>query len=898
MLVWSAFHGVKKNWFLSVDASCIHTSELGTSSDVKIGATNTDDDCRGFKSDANRNDILSLSLQDGAAEKNAVSEMIAGPKVDKHVEKITDSHRSIYSEEHFTGAESHAKKKRKVSHSRDECQNSSLGGGGAMFHPDGKDGKHTISESIVKVSGVRNDQYDVEGRLVSEGISPPAMAETSNMDSQNINGSDRRNENNGFESVFDYGLGQDVPTQHSGVVSVMVPDSSARLMDVSGGAESGDVNTAGVRRKKKKVQNTVAKVQDTTDTENFGKCDQMEGGQGFSLKNDHEVMMLSNSKAPGQVEPDLALAEASLLQDAEKYNFSIANSQKLLDYGREEDNVLESKLNYELDQGLPTVQSGGICTNKPNSAARLVDAAGGIADVNTDGKKRKKKKLQTTLVNVQDTRDVEQIGNGEMEKSHTDTINSEEKEEGKGASMLHDYEVILPLDSKAPDHVDPNFALKEASIVRDADAAMEPEISSGIRKRKKKKREKKPLGTSIENSGITEIQNGIRGSWGLPSPSSDHTPKETGKEENIKLNEGKDVPMKLLDGSNHDAQDKVWDVNRRETDLEIKTQTEQTVVDVSVVKRIMAENTKSSAGDCNTDFPTAETENTMESNQADKGNGNTENGDRKAKKKRKKKKHTATDVLEKEVIHVDSSQILPRKSEEEADKMHELAVNIDDVAENSAKGSEGINFKQYFVPGQLQNKVDSSVQVRNGTKLKRSSKRANDDDLPSVNISTELQNSSKSFENRKTKKNSYRKDSGRTKGDSTQNSDWDAISHHSFERSSVAPEIEVKDSSPSELRETTRQKLNGIVAAPTIRNKNPSLDKSSLQKKILLAKSGAIFQDISGESSGDENGIMHSNDRTLSSSDNSSMSGDSARESELSQSSTSKGMFISYSDST
>lgn len=841
MLVWSAFHGVKGNWFLSADASGTHTchsiknsSELGTSNGVKMAATNVDDNCRGLSSNVNRIQILPMPLPDGATEKNVNSEMIAGFKVEKSVEKTTDLHRDIYLEENCMGTESCAKKKRKMMHAEDACHNPSLKDGCAVFQSSDKDtsipeivgcgnstvdavkespggliqheqhGKPTMSDATAEVSCVRNDQFDVEDRLVFEGTSQPRTAEKSNLgrilNSPNLLGSDERKEDNAVESKMDYELGQDVPTEHSGGVSVKVPDLSARLMD----------------------------------------------------------------------------------------------------------------------------------------------ASGGLGDVNTDGNKRKKKKVQKTAAKIQDTTDMEQTRKDESMKPCTETHTSEKKEEEKVLSLDHDHEIIIPSNSKASDLVDPDLALKEASFLQDADAVMEPDISSGIKKKKKKKkREKKSADTNLEKSGIEQTDNGITGSSGLLFPSTDH-------------HEGKDVQTRLLESSTLDAGEKVKGVDRDEADILILTQAEQTLEDVGTGNKKMEKKTQSSAGNCHADFPAVDTENLIvEFNQVDKDNENTENKERKATKKRKKRKLAASDVQEnlpikdqkvgiealatketslsfvnseQEGRHVDSSQGLPHKSEEKFDEMHGVAVNTDDLANTSEKEGEGINFKQYFVPGQYQDKVDSGDKVKKTTKLNqemKTLKKVKDDDLPSVSISTELQNTIKSFEIKKTEnKSRVRKGSGKSKGDSAQNSDWDEMIPNSFRRASGASGKEVKDSSPSEMCKTTLQKPSEILAASSCLNKkNPSLDKPSSersetfprkrrnkmsqsglnktnimlvktpQKKSLFTKPGAIFQDNSGESSGDENGTVHSDGSTLSPSDSSSMSGYSVGESDLSQDSTRNGMF-------
>ncbi|KAG6384160.1 hypothetical protein SASPL_156040 [Salvia splendens] len=999
MLVWTAFGEVNRNWFLSVTASIVPTHHS-----VRSSMNDINDDCNGFISDRNKNAIVLFALPACAAQNNAVSE-------------TTGSHRRIYAEEHCMRTESPVKKKRKVRHTKDESHNSGFEGGDIMSCRNDKDMKPNMSDSIVKVSGLKNDEYDDDGRLLYDRTYLPNIAEKGNfgsiLDYQNLNGTVRPKEDNRFESVVN-GLENEV-------VSVFVQGSSAGMRDAA--CEGGDVNTLG-KKKKRKFEKTAENNHDRTYMEQFGKGERtepstlkMEEGMGLSLENGHEVLMPSNSKASDHVIPDFSPKEDILLQSAEKSTIIDQNSHKRLDSDeKKEDNVLESKIDYE-GKGVPSVHSGGVRTNISDPYATIMDAGVGTGEVKSDGKKRKKKKVHKTA-EFQHTSDVAHAEIGEMNKPLTATTRLEEK----GASLELDNEVIMPADSKAPDHVGPDLALKEAIIVRDADAVMEPEISSRVKKMKKKKRAKNSVSTNmensdikdihngtrcsldlsspagdhvtkgigkdestmlndgmdvemrpldaivqhtidvahteigevkkphtettrleekgasleldnesimaadskapdhvgpdlalketsivgnadavmeaeisscvkkmkkrrktknsvstIENSGITDIHNGPRSSLDLSSPSGDHITAGTGKDESTRLNEGVDVEMTLLDASNKDAQEKVWDVNRKEE--------ERTVEDLSDRNKMMMEKTKSFPDVYHAALHTAETENTiLKPNQANQDGEITENKSRKTTKKGRKQKHTATDVQENLQVEdeqvgveplatketsfgfanselasrdVESSQVLSRKSEEKVDENYELVLNTDGLKENTEKGSEGINFKQYFVADQLQNQVDISNKVRKANKLK----------------------SSKAKEN----------------------------------------EL-MKTSSPSELCEMPRQKPNDFVAPSSSHKKNPSLDKSSSKrsvtlhnnkgnermllrshvkktmpmktpkKKILLAKSGTIFHNDSGESYGDENGTLFSDDRTLTSSDSSSMSGDDSEgESEVSQISTRKG---------
>ena len=1002
MLVWTAFGEVNRNWFLSVTASIVPRHLSGRSSMNDI-----DDDCNGFISDRNKNAIVLFALPACAAQNNAVLE-------------TTDSHTSIYAEAHCMGTESPVKKKRKVRHTKDESHNSGFEGGNTMFCSNDKDVKPNMSDSIVKVSGLKNDEYDDEGRLLYDRTYLPNVAEKGNfgsiLDYQNLNGTERPKEDNRFESV--------VNELDNEVVSNFVQGSSAGMRGAS--CEGGDVNTLG-EKKKRKFEKTAENNHDRTYMEHFGKGEttkpstlKMEEGMGLSLENDHEVLMPSNNKASDHVIPDLSPKAEILLQNAEKSSFIDQNSHERLDSDeRKEDNALQSKIDYE-GKDVPSMHSGGVNTNISDPYATIMDAGVGTGEVKSDGKKRKKKKVHKTA-EVQHTSDVAHTEIGEMNKPLTETTRLEEK----GASLDLDNEIIMPADNKAPDHVGPDLALKEASIMGDADAVMEPGISSCVKKIKKKKKAKNSVSINTENSDIKDIHRGARGSLDLSSPSGDYITKGIGKDESTRLDEGMDVEARPLDASNHDAQKVVWDVNIKEADL-AQMQSERILEDASVRNEMMREKTKSfqdvchaalpttetnntmimrdadavmepevssrikktkkkrigknsvstnienpgindtqngtrgsldlssPSGDrittgirkdestwlnermdvemtlldasnndaqekvwdvnrkeegrisedlsdrntmmmektktfpdvCHAALPTAETENTvMKPNQTNQDDENTENKSRKTKKEGKKQKHTAPDVQENLPVEdqqvsveplatketsfgfsnseltdrdLESSQVLSRKSKEKVDENYELVLNTYGLKENTEKGSEGINFKQYFVADQLQNQVDISNKVRKENKLKSS--KAKDNEL-------------------------------------------------------------MKTSSPSELCEMPRQKPNDFVVPSSSHKKNPSLDKSSSKrsvtlhnnkgnertllrshvkktmpmktpkKKILLAKSGTIFHNDSGESSGDENGTLFSDDRTLTSSDSSSMSGDDSEgESEVNQISTRKGM--------
>ncbi|KAL0385425.1 UNVERIFIED_CONTAM: hypothetical protein Sradi_2936800 [Sesamum radiatum] len=843
MLVWSAFHGVKRNWFLSADVSGI--PEVG----------GVDDDCRGLSSDANKMPALPMSLQDGVTEKNVVSEITPGVKAEKSLEKTTVSQSNNYSQENCMEPESRTKKKRKTRHTEDACHRPpSMKDSYTLDYESGKD------TSIPEIIACGNPMVDP----VKEGQ----------------------------ESMLLYGQ-KGKPTMSKATAEVI-----------------------GVKNSQPNVGDSVA----------------FEGTSSPATANKSHIGSTLNSP--------------KLLGSDERKEGTVLE-------GIIPESCMNSKQECELGRDVPTEHLGYVSNKVPNVSASLMDVNGAIDDVNSDGTGRKKKKSQKTTAKIQDETMMEHTRKGESLKPSTETHKSGRKKEEKGLSVNHDNEVILASYNKASDLADPSLMLKEASTLPpllDANAVMEPEISSV---RKRKKRAKKSADTDQEKSGIEQTDNVVSGSSGLLCPSTDHIPDETDKEERILYDKGKDVQMKILDTSTTDAIHKVPNANRNEANFVILTQTKQGLEDVASGKEEVEEKTKYSAGNCHADVPAKEKENhILEFNQVEKNSNNTEDKDNKAKKKRKKRNQTESDIQEilpvkdkkvgvvvsttkevsigfvnsaLEVRDVASSQVLSCRSQEKLEEMHgEAADHAGDLARTS-EHEGGINFKQYFIPGQYQDKANSTDGVKKATKSKvemKNGKKVKDNGLPPLSNSTELQNSVKSLENQESEKKSrVRKSSGMRPGDSAQNSDREDVIPNSVTRSLRVSVKKMNDSSPSGVLETTSlQKPNEIRAKSFSRKENnTSLDKSSSkmsetfhekrgnktlqsglnathkmamktpQKKSLFNKLGTIFQDNSGESSGDENGAVHSDASTHSPSDSSSLSSYSVGESDLSQDSTRNG---------
>ncbi|KAL7150217.1 hypothetical protein ABFS83_05G096100 [Erythranthe nasuta] len=483
------------------------------------------------------------------------------------------------------------------------------------------------------------------------------------------------------------------------------------------------------------------------------------------------------------IENGVHLEGKSAPATAEESNlWSIVDSQNILDSDtRKENTLLEStvpedltanKLD-ELGQDVTIEHPGGVSVRVPNSSGAMEDSSSLIGDVSSDGSKKKKKKADKPAEQIQDTTDVEQTAKDDSIQPCTETHKADDEEEEKGLSLNCEREIITPTNSKASDHPDPDLVPKEASFlarVCHANAIVEPEKKKSKRKGKK---ETKSANIDIEKSGIEQTDNGGIGSSELLGPPTDPIPEETHKEESILYHKEMDVNTALLDSSTQDANEKVKGADKKEAEFLISTQTKQVVDGVDTRNRTVEEKTQLSAAHAH--FPAV-----VEFTDVEKDIKNSKGKIEKSKRK-KKRKHTGLDVQENlpskdqkvgiEALtteenlngfvnseqrggHEASLQVLSNKGEEKLEEMHTAPVITDDPAKTSENGGVGINFKEYFLPGQNKEITDSGDK----TEEMRTSKNIRDYVLPSVGVSTDLQNSIKKTKSKRSeKKNSCNK---------------------------------------------------------------------------------------------------------------------------------------------
>ncbi|KAL7093844.1 hypothetical protein ACP275_11G064300 [Erythranthe tilingii] len=615
------------------------------------------------------------------------------------------------------------------------------------------------------------------------------------------------------------------------------------IVELDSSGVMGDVSSDGRKKKKKKAQKTAKQIQDTTNMEQITnddsiqpcaeshKADEKEEEKGLPVNCDREIITASNSKASDHADPDLVPKEACFSP-----------------------RVLHANAIVE------------------------PDSSGAMGDVYSDRNKRMKKRSQKAAKKPRDTTDMEQTAKDDSTKPCSDTHKVDKSEEEKGLCINLDHETVMPSNSKASDYADQDLAPEESTFSTqfgDANAIVQPEISSGGRKKKTKRKGKKSANSNIEKSGIEQTENGGIGSSELLCAPTDPIPEETHKEESILYHKEMDVNMALLDGSTQDANEEVKGADKKEAEFFISTQTKQALDGVDTGNKTVEEKTQLSAAHAH--FPAV-----VEFTDVEKDIKNSE-GKIEKSKRRKKRKHTGLDVQENlpskdqkvdiEALtteenlngfvnseqkggHEASLQVLSNKGEEKLEEIRTAPVITDDPAKTSENGGVGINFKEYFLPGQNKEITDSGDK----TEEIRTSKNIRDDVLPSVGVSTDLQNSIKKTKSKRSeKKTRVTKDSGSRQGDSSQNRAFDEVISKSSKRSSKSRVNEKNpslDKSSSKKTETFHERRGNNRLHSSL-NVTDKLVMKTSKKKSLLTIPGAIFQDNSGESSADDNGTVH-----------------------------------------
>ncbi|XP_073130193.1 uncharacterized protein [Henckelia pumila] len=557
----------------------------------------------------------------------------------------------------------------------------------------------------------------------------------------------------------------------------------------------------------------------------------------------------------------------------------------------------------------------GVAIIEPKLPSRLIHASDASDNTNNNHDKRKKKKTKKSVGKIQEA----SYRENEPQKAIGDDV------------LHHDLEVMPPSSSKGSGCADPELKSNGAGFATKLlDVNMVEEFKTS-RIHRRRHGLKKSANTAVDNLDMEPANNGMSGSSAvLLCSQTDNFLEETDRGENISFHKVKDVQMKMLDDSSAGPERKVGDVTINESGSMELT---QTMEDVGIEQR-KEKKDYNSAGDCLTVPSVIEKENqvkNLEPNQAQNSFEIARVKDKKAKK-RKKGQVIVSDCLgsipikdvkeysivekadnvldfEQECRHVDS-QVLSHKSEEKLGEIHFTAASTDNLVRHVEDKDEGVNFKNYFLPGQKQDKVAYVDRVKEAIKSSEETKTVEKvkkkRGLPSASTSTELHNLAKLSENKDGKDKSHMRCS-------TSRKDGDFIASLKVSDNGVV------DSSPTEMSGmTTHKKHNeNTVASPFAKDKNTPLDKSCLEisgifsgnggerqqsgldvcdkvvmkttrKNSLLAKVGSLFQDCSGESSSDEN-RANSDASTCSPSDSSSQSGCSEGESDLSQASARNG---------
>ncbi|KAL3819318.1 hypothetical protein ACJIZ3_005223 [Penstemon smallii] len=403
MLVCSVFHGVKGNWFLSADASSTLTRYLnqnylepGTSDCPKIDARDT--------TDVNRIPLTLMSLRDGGGtDNNGDSEMTAGLKV-KSLTKTVDSPSNYKSAENCMETESPAKKKRKMRHNDDVYHSSSMepevvGSGNSMVVDAVKEapvamlgykqqGKPT--EAAAEVSGVVNDQHNIDNMVAFQGTIVHAAAEMTNLErvnSQSILTSDNKKEDTMLSCLIPANLlvgksetepRQNVPTKYSDAVTLKDSNLSDRITDISGSVEDAKSDGKNIRKKKAKKA--------ATDMD----C---KARKGVSIQETVVPMAEEMSNLGGILDN-----QRLLISDQRKVDTILESVVP--------DNSMAGKSENELGQNVPTDHSVDVTIEEPNLLDRSIDSSRTMRSTISAGNK-KRKKVKKTAANIQDTSDLE-----------------------------------------------------------------------------------------------------------------------------------------------------------------------------------------------------------------------------------------------------------------------------------------------------------------------------------------------------------------------------------------------------------------------------------------------------------------------------------------------------------
>ncbi|KAL6562705.1 hypothetical protein OROGR_003712 [Orobanche gracilis] len=759
MQIWSAFHGVKGNWFLSVDASGIpsfdfnqNSSELGLSGCMKMEVMNVGTNCGGFLSDINGIQTLPSSFPGGVAAKYVDLGMIP--------------------EKNCMNTRSRPKKKRKTRHTQDAFHNSNF-------------------DATTEVLCVINDQC-----VLNEGSLVPAVVEKSNIGNivnyQNHLGSDKKEERAVLENISpdmmdsekEFEVCQDVWARE---IAVNIQDTSKvgktlkvasiqpyethipeekhyslkREVEVPSSYKASDQSIPDLTRKespeltgrRKKRKKKGAKQLASTNIERLGTEQNDNGISGCSRllcpisghipeETDKEEIILYPKRKDAQLE----LLDGSTQDADEKLLSAHGNEADLLTLSQTKQ-TLEAvdSGKRELDENTQN-SAGNALGDFPVSEKEKQIMKSNQVEKDSDIKSKKKRKKIHTSSNVQEnltvkdqkvgvglSRTEENLMNSEMEEIHLASsqvlsCKSEEKLQEK-----HGIAVITGDLARTEDDEGEGSNFKQYCVpVRYQDIVGSPD-----------KLEK----SSQSNMEMKTMKNVAKN--GLPSNMI----------ESILYPKGVDVQLELLDGSTLDADEKLLSVHGNEAHFMMLTQTKQTLKAAASWKEEMDKDSQTFAGNAHADFSVVEKDNhTVESNLVEKDSENTMNKDKKAKNKRKKKVLTISDLqenlterdryagvglsiagessmsnvnLEMEGIHVTSSQVVSRKSEEKLEEKHGIAVNTDDLARTAEDQGEGINFKQYLVPCQYQDKVCSPDEVKTASQEMKILKKVEKNGLPS-----------------------------------------------------------------------------------------------------------------------------------------------------------------------
>ncbi|KZV14973.1 hypothetical protein F511_39393 [Dorcoceras hygrometricum] len=452
MLVCSALHGVKENWFLSADAS----EYLECCINQKASECDTRDHFGVMSSGANQILTLTMSLPDGVTEENRLT---VGQKVEKFSDMTAEFWRKD-SLENSKGTSSPAKKKRKMKYHDAIVHNATLEDHCTQFHASGEETQQPV------LAGCRTDVGEETPKIMHDCM----------------------------ETTGDAGVKHDP----SNMQSIAVFEGASVATTVTDASKQKKVNNK--RRKKPPHDQVLLKLGTLDQHEVHRNTMELVPADDYTGANE-EIRRGSRSKTKTKKSRGKFCYHADGELSENVMHLAPLTSPN------PEMNALKHSQTARTDSGLPTADTNlnagikkdrdlsvnqqsdvnqcelDVNTKVANSSAILMDTNVALEDI---GNNRRQKRSQKAAVVFQNISDVEL---NTKKSGSTGTSKSRKNDEKRELSINNDLEVMLPSYNNTSASADPVITQKMGlpSRLLDTNNLEESEISGDSRKKKLKK---------------------------------------------------------------------------------------------------------------------------------------------------------------------------------------------------------------------------------------------------------------------------------------------------------------------------------------------------------------------------------------------------------------------------